>query len=351
MISFDTLSEAVETGVLTADQAARLRDLEEARTRAGAEPEDAEKLRFISGFADVFVTLGLALFLGAAFYFFYLVGGPLLAGAGLAVSSWMLAEFFTRRRRMALPSIVLLVTFAGAIFGTVVHLLRGVFGLDELALTGAGIATVGAAVLHYQRFKVPITIAAGAAAAGITVYSILFALAPGLTSWASNLIVLALGLTAFTLAMRHDMADPERVTRSTDIAFWLHLLAAPLIVHPLISGMIGYGPWFTTQASVPLDVPTALAILAAFLALGLVAVAIDRRALLVSGLIYAGSAFATLLRTTGISDLVVPATILCLGAFVLLLSAGWVPLRSKLLPYLPGDFARRLPHPLSSRPA
>ncbi len=38
--------------------------------------------------------------------------------------------------------------------------------------------------------------------------------------------------------MRFDMTDPERLTRRTDIAFWLHLLAAPLIVHSLISGVL-----------------------------------------------------------------------------------------------------------------
>ena len=37
------------------------------------------------------------------------------------------------------------------------------------------------------------------------------------------------------IAMSFDMSDRSRVTRRSDCAFWLHLLAAPLIVHSLVS--------------------------------------------------------------------------------------------------------------------
>ena len=46
-------------------------------------------------------------------------------------------------------------------------------------------------------------------------------------------LLLLCGLAVFALAMRFDLSDPKRQTRRTDIAFWLHMLAAPLIVHPL----------------------------------------------------------------------------------------------------------------------
>ena len=38
--------------------------------------------------------------------------------------------------------------------------------------------------------------------------------------------------------MRYDLSDPARETRRTDAAFWLHLLAAPLLVHTLVRGML-----------------------------------------------------------------------------------------------------------------
>ena len=37
------------------------------------------------------------------------------------------------------------------------------------------------------------------------------------------------GLGVFAFAMRWDLQDPERITRRSDVAFWLHLAAAPLI--------------------------------------------------------------------------------------------------------------------------
>ncbi len=74
VISERTLLAATERGVLTPDQAERLRALEVelapvAAPPAQALPDDDERLRFITGFGDIFVTIGLALFLGALSYF------------------------------------------------------------------------------------------------------------------------------------------------------------------------------------------------------------------------------------------------------------------------------------------
>ncbi len=48
-------------------------------------------------------------------------------------------------------------------------------------------------------------------------------------------VFLGCGLAVFAAAMAFDISDRERVTRRADCAFWLHLLAAPLIVHSLVS--------------------------------------------------------------------------------------------------------------------
>jgi hypothetical protein len=354
MISPETIAAAVEGGVITAAQAQRLMALENERDAAGAEPVDDERLRFISGFGDIFVTLGLLLFLSAAGYFLFMSGRGLAMWGGLAVLSWLLAEFFSRIRRMALPSIVLLLTFTLGVFSTAIILIGGdALQLSKAALDfvrgdsgattflAAGLITAGAAALHYARFKVPITIAAGVAAVACSILALAIALMPAATERWINLLILLLGVAVFALAMRFDLSDRERVTRRTDIAFWLHLLAAPLIVHPLVASMLG---------GVPLsDGASSAAILAIFALLGLVAVLVDRRALLVSGLLYAGFAFATLLKQTGLSyGTIAPATMLALGAFVLLLSAGWRPLRANLLKLFPQSLADRLPPPTVS---
>ena len=75
---------------------------------------------------------------------------------------------------------------------------------------------------------------------------------------------------------------------------------------------------------------------------------IDRRAILVSGLLYAGIAFGALIKTMGFasSNLLLPTVLLTLGGFILLLSAGWLPLRRAILRRLPPPLAGRLPHPM-----
>jgi hypothetical protein len=349
-ISENTLQAAVTQGLLSAEQAQGLRDLEIVQA-AASEPDDDEKLRFISGFGDIFVTIGLALFLGALTYFAYERFGLFGTAAILAVTAWGLAEFFTQARRMALPSIVLLIVYAAAVFLASYHAFdvlieqtaalppgpgfRGLRFDDPLALAGAALVTAAGTALHYWRFRVPITIAAGMLALVGAIVGLLFTAAPDFVEYASTILVLICGLAVFALAMHFDMSDPQRVTRRTDVAFWLHLLAAPMIVHPLIRGFAPDSGMTSTGS--------AWGILAVFSVLAVVAVVVDRRAVLVSGLSYAGIAFASLVGASGLVNGVVPLTVLVLGAVVLVLSAGWHRLRSLLLGLLPPTIALRLP--------
>jgi hypothetical protein len=287
------------------------------------------------------------MFLGAIGLFAAQTFSGLVLGFVIAASTWLLAEFFTRVRRMALPSIVLLIVFAFAVFiaaGDAIGANSAGFSLTDLlglgtgrptVVAGAAFVTVLLVALHYWRFRVPITIAAGCAALTGTVFSLFYGLVPNLPPVAYNAVIFVCGLAVFAFAMQFDMTDPERLTRRTDIAFWLHLLAAPLIVHSVTRGLV-------TDAS-KLDPRTAVAIITVFLALSFVAVLIDRRAMLVSGLSYAGVAFWALIRQAGFSDMTTPLTFLALGAFVLLLSAGWRPLRAGILSIVPRTLARYLP--------
>jgi hypothetical protein len=241
---------------------------------------------------------------------------------------------------MALPSIVLLIVFACAVFlaacysQTQSDWVNLIAGGQPTVVAGAAFVTVLLVALHYWRFRVPITVAAGCAALTATVLGLFNGLVPNLPG-TSHAVIFMCGLAVFALAMQYDTADLERRTRRTDIAFWLHLLAAPLIVHSVTRGLV-------TKAS-ELDPGTAVAIMAIFLALSFIAVLIDRRAMLVSGLAYAGVAFWALIRQAGISGMTTPLTILALGAFVLLLSAGWRPLRAGILSIVPRALTQHLP--------
>ena len=358
-ISRESLDLAVEQGVLTAEQAERLAALAAGRAAVESERrEDDEKLRFVNGFGDIFVTVGIALFLGSSAYFALTKLGVGWMWAGVAALSWLLAEYFTRKRRMALPSIALCLSFVGPAFLAFAFVAANLFPAgrpdwgtsDGLAflrdatgwtLGSSALVAAGFAALHYWRFKVPITVAAIAAMICAATVAFVLALAPALDIRARDAMIIACGVAVFVAAMRFDMADPARVTRRTDIAFWLHLLAAPLIVQPLVAGFVG--------GVKDLDAPRAAAILAIFLGLGLVAVIIDRRALLVSGLAYAGFAFGALIHRSGLQAETTPATLLALGVFVLALSAGWRPLRHAALRLLPEALTQRLPHPLTSK--
>ncbi|MGO9356811.1 MAG: hypothetical protein ACLP1D_03945 [Xanthobacteraceae bacterium] len=351
MVTDEILSEGIARGIISADQAAALRAL--SVVREGAEPEaspDDERLRFVSGFSDIFVTLGLAMFIGALGYFVDRGIGAAATWASVAATAWLLAEFFTRARRMALPSIALLVAFAASVF-MAASLLLGAgaqtgYGIQPLGISTdqplplaiAALLTVVLTAAHYWRFRVPITVAAGCAAMTIAVVGLAQSVAPICADCAGQTNAVALfvcGIAIFAAAMRFDMADPRRLTRRADIAFWLHLLAAPLIVHSFLRDVLASGG--------RLDPSSALVVIAIFVILSVIALLIDRRALLVSGMTYAGYAFAALLRQAGLSDLTVPTTVLALGAFVLMLSAGWRPLRGMLLRVTPLALTRRLP--------
>lgn len=348
MIRDEHLEVAVAQGILTPEQVTRLRALAVAGAQtseaAVADPDD-EKFRLIGGFNDVFVSIGVLLLIGALFG----LASVLDFRPGFAVlaliSAWGLSEYFCRKLRLALPSIVLAVMFAGAgaftawSFGA---LLLTVVGINVDALPGFFMMPMGAgaaiaAMLHDRRFGVPIDNALAASGVICFLTGILTFVAPTWTQNNASLLAALFGFAVFATALKIDASDRARLTRRSDIAFWLHLLAAPMIVHSVM-------PLLTGQIS-DLNGVQAVGILAVFVVLGIVALAIDRRALLVSGLTYAGIALGYLLSHGVDESLGLSLTLLGLAAIVLGLSAGWKPLRRALLPALPLGSLRALVPP------
>ena len=262
----------------------------------------------------------------------------------------MLAEYFTRKRRMALPSIVLLLSFVGAAsfaalaaFGGVARLSDGAQAGQALQISGiltitGGLAAV-AATAHWWRFRVPITIAAGAAGLSLTMISLAGGvLGPAFALAGANILTLLMlicGVGVFTLAMWFDARDPARITRWSDVAFWLHMLAAPMLVHPLFNGT-GLGD----SAGKP---EAAALVVLAFAVLTLVALAIDRRALIVSALGYAIFAIQTLVKQGNDFSISTNVGLLIVGLMLVLLSAGWRMARAQLLRRLPAGLQGKLP--------
>lgn len=327
MYSESDLESAVAAGVLSGDSAAAFR----AHVAANRETTvvDEEHFRLLTGFNDIFVAIALLLVfvpLGMG-----MSGGDTPVGSIVTIAlSWGLAEFFTRRRRMALPSILLLLTFVGGCFGLARSLLAGLPAGTGLAL--AGLLAAGATWLHWRRFRVPITIAAGTAVAIGGAFAGLMAALPSDALPGLGLLMV-FGIGTFALAMWWDGSDRERQTRRSDVAFWLHLLAAPLIAHPIF-GLLGVFDGGMDSAKTGM-------IFALYGLFAVVSIAVDRRALLVSGLAYFLYAVASLFGSRAENGIVPTAVIV--GAMLLLLSAFWTATRSALVIYLPEPIRRRLP--------
>jgi hypothetical protein len=76
---------------------------------------------------------------------------------------------------------------------------------------------------------------------------------------------------------------------------------------------------------------------------GIVALAVDRRALLVSALAYVLFALTRLFQEFGMVELNVALTALVIGSALLTLSAFWTPIRNALVRQMPGGVQARLP--------
>lgn len=344
MYSESDLDSAVAAGAMTPDAAAALRAYVSSARQSPM--VDEEQFRLITGFNDIFVSIAAVLFLTGCAW----AGGsvtPWLGAALVAVSSWGMAEYFTAKRRMALPSIIFLLAFVGGVFAAFGTFLVPDGDVSEGDRVGAALLAlsaaiaVGAAWLHWRRFMVPITIAAGAAAAAGMSFLLLAVAYPAIDEIVMP-IILAAGLAIFAFAMRWDMSDRERTTRRSDVAFWLHLLAAPMIVHPIFV-MLGL-----TEGDASMGV--AGIVLAIYLVLGAVALIIDRRALMVSALAYVLAAMGSLFREFGAVSLNVAITALVIGSALLLLSAFWHDVRARLVAALPNGLQAKLPVTQSAIP-
>ncbi len=349
------LDDAVASGALSAEAAASLRAHIEAQRATPV--VDEEQFRLLTGFNDIFVSIASAILLFAVAWIGQRAGmalgmavegdGPTpLAGAAVAATAWGLATYFTGKRRMALPSILLLLAFVGSVFAAAGFTLVMAFGPERLEdspqLAGllaavAGAVAAAGAWLHWKRFRVPITVAAGTAAVVAIAVGLLVAALGDMPNMHDIVLgfVLLLGLGAFLFAMRWDSSDRARLTRRSDVAFWLHLLAAPMIVHPVFT-LLGLNDG---QASLG----EGFVVILLYVVLGIAALAIDRRALLVSALAYVLWAMTDLFERFGAVELSVALTALVIGSALLLLSAFWNQARAAIVRPLPEGLQGRLP--------
>ncbi len=353
-VTRDDLRAAVASGVIDEGQAVSLQTLSDQRMgyRANMVGDD-EPFELFKGFAEIFVTVGLGLLISGFVGLSVLLGNVYLVPAGIMILSAGLALYFTRRRRMTLPSIALCIGFALGLIMLIALIDNGTSLTFNTPLY-TGLAGMAAVALYYRVFKLPFAMFVFGLFALMTVTGIVDSLAPPSNESPSlaraffdisaitryfdlrnspymAVGTLIFGLLAFMGAIYFDTKDPHRVSRYASTAFWLHILAAPALVNTLVMSNYVMGGPGTVIAIIILTVFTLLAVI------------IDRRSFLTAGLVYMGLLISQAVNGTG-SELAPIITLLVLGVFVTTLGAFWTQARAAIMGALP-DFPgkERLP--------
>ena len=296
---------------------------------------DEENFRLISGFNDIFVVIASLLMIVSVSWVVR-DASEILASMTIALLSWGLAEFFVRKRKMSFPAIVLLMTFVSSLFFGFMDLFNNYSQINSngsIALS-AGI-TIIFTYLHWRRFGVPITVASGMIVAIAFVISTIISISPPLEDFIFFFILLA-GIITFVIALRWDMKDTKRVTQNSDVAFWLHLISSPLIVHSIFS-LLGV---FDDSDN---GIITMISIIILYIILSSISLIIDRRAFMVSSLAYVVYALNSLFNRYGIEDNSFAIVGVIIGFSLLLLSAYWSKVRKVLLGLMPESVRHKVP--------
>lgn len=331
MYNDEDIASAVEAGILTKETALAFRNHVAGDNSAPA--IDEESFRLVTGFNDIFVVIASLLLLTSVTW----IGSSVSLLLGMAMqtfTAWGLAEYFTRKRRMALPSIMLLLAFVGGVLVTGTIFLQTAGFTEDISIGGPSMIAALAAWMHWLRFKVPITVAAGTGTLVAGIMFLLFASMPETRQWLM-LITFVAGTGVFILAMLWDSADTLRQTRHSDVAFWLHLIAAPLIVHPIFAVL----NIFDTQ----IELWQAVAVTLLYIVLAIISISIDRRALMVSALIYVLYVFNSVLEQYGVVSLGFAFTAFIIGSGLLLLSAFWHRCRQLIIVHYSVNIQKLLP--------
>ena len=359
------LPAAVDAGIISPDQATDLvafsnRALLQSVADTSRATDDRETFRLIGGFNDIFVTIGIVLLLaGAAFSLDSVVGRSMqIQFTIMAGLIWLLAEYISRVKRMKLPSTVLALGFLFCISGLLQIWLtrRFDFAEPENALAAlvlldqgqmAGLISFSVilvvSAIYFWRFRVPVQAAVIALAATglVTVAaSELFMdeVARGQVQLSNvadvmlliqRLLVLPLicGLVIFATGIYLDFKDRNRLSTLSDAAFWLHLISAPMIVHPLFILSSGQDVGFGT---IEPGVAATAGLVSLMVVIVLISLAIDRRALLIPTLTYFGALGIYRIVANASDSTGIPAfalVLLVIGALIIIFGMGWQRIR------------------------
>lgn len=359
----EQIKAALNAGIISQEQADKM--LGSPATNATAIPEaeigNEEDMRFMRSFADVFIAMGLFLLSIGFFIIGQLMGGSYMYLGGAALM-FVFANHFGRKRKQNLPTLVCALSYLWFVQLGMSEIMKDLpIGPDIAVAT----ITFLAMLVFYWRIRLPFCMALMAIALLFLFYTIVFSAAPELARDNLGWVFLLGGLVTITVAMNYDMRDPNRVTRFSDNAFWLHLVSAPLIINGLglVLGalqLFGGVPGFNMPFSIPIPfIGQEWKVMLLIGLLTLIGLALNRRALVASSLGYAAMAIGLMVRSSNVADRVssdggavvepasiVAITLVILGIAIVFLGVGWHYARGLLLKVLP-DW-KLFPRPVDS---
>jgi len=316
MISKNTLQKASEKNIINKDQIEPLYQFIKNEQSNTSSENKEEPLKFVRSFGDVFIALGVIL-LAVSINMTSLSGYYyLIPAAGFLI----IAEWLVRIRRLALPGIVILLS--------ILFFINKAFSFEQENATIIGLSIISlSSLLFYLRYKMPFSLLPlSASLVAITIILI------GIDVLNSPVIFVVLGLVIFSIAMWFDCRDTKRISHLSDSAFWLHLLASPLIVHGAMVSML------TSDKTWVPSLNNDLLMIVFFAGFFLTALFVDRRAMLVSSQIYAIYALTQLLQSDLVdSQNVTIYVLMALGLFVIFFGTYWYKTRRIVFGILSGS--------------
>ncbi len=328
----EDLNSAVKSGIFTQDSVDKFRDFIE--QQKATEVQDSENFRLIRGFNDIFISIVISVLLISLLIFSN--GFSIL----LILASWILAEIFVKKRKLALPAVILTIAFMGSTFGAVYWIFaqfdtstyKPIMPIASFAITSM------LTWFFWKRFTVPITVGLSVASIAGLVISILVYLFPLLKSYL-DIFILLTGIILFFIAMRWDSQDIYRRTYKSDVAFWIHLIASPLIVHSIFNAL---GIFDSKDPSLLII----SAIVGIFIILSLVSLIVDRKVFMLSSLLYVQYAIGHLFKKfSGSSSFSFAGIVITL--LLITITLYWRDIRYYIISKLPIYIQKRVPKMLS----
>lgn len=337
MYSNDDLEKAIEYEIFSSKDVKRFKDF--IKLSQNSPSIDEEQFKLITSFNDIFVVVACSLFIISTNWVAYIfikyysfLFTPILA--------WFLANFFVLKRRMAFPGIILSFFFSGGLFTLILSMFIEIKYFNEKVniqysiIVALLVSTLGT-YFHWRRFKVPITMAVLFLSVLGTFFTTIISI---WTSFQDHILIIFIlsGILTFTFAIYWDQRDLTRTSYKSDTAFWLHIASAPLIINPLFT-LIGVN-------NERIDIILILMVLILFLLFAIISLIIDRRAFMLSSLIYVVYALSTYFNSYGEGNLGIAMSGIIVGLSLVFLSVFWNSVRVTLIKNIPLMFAKYFPN-------